>query len=229
MKEYEYITRTRLIPHMPTILRLDGKAFHTFTKGMVRPFDDDLHSSMCYAMGEAISNDIQNSVFAFTQSDEISILLKDFPNLNTEQWFGGIIQKICSISAASVSVYFNDYFRSLNDINQSKGLALFDCRVFQLPEEEVVNYFIWRQRDATKNSIQLLGHSKFSHVRLQHKSGNDIQEMLLTEKDINWNDLDIWKKRGSCSYRIEGGKMVIDNTPPIFSKDREFITKHLTS
>lgn len=227
MKEYEYVTRSKLIPHMPTIIRLDGRAFHTFTKGMNRPYDNDMHSSMCYAMEESIKRDIQNSIFAFTQSDEISILLKDYPNINTEQWFAGIIQKICSIAASSTSVYFNDHFRSLSDKNSEKDFGLFDARVFQLPECEVVNYFIWRQQDATKNSIQMLGQSLFSHKELQHKSCNDIQSMLITKKNINWNDLDVWKKRGSCCYRNESGVLVIDNTPDIFSKNREFITKHM--
>jgi len=226
MKEYEYVTRHRLIPHMPTILRLDGRAFHTFTRGMDRPYDEDMHKSMCYAMEESIKRDIQNVVFSYTQSDEISILLKDYPNFNTEQWFAGVIQKICSIAAASVSVYFNDYFRSLSDENESKDFGLFDCRVYQLPQEEVVNYFIWRQQDATKNSIQMLGQSEFSHKELHKKSCKDILDMLINEKEINWNSIDVWKKRGSSCYRLPCGTIAIDDTPPIFSKDRDFINKH---
>jgi tRNA(His) 5'-end guanylyltransferase len=226
MKEYEYVTRYKVIPHTPTILRLDGKSFHTFTKGMNRPFDDIMHQSMCYAMEEAIKNDIQNAVFATTHSDEISILLKDYPNLNTEQWFAGIIQKLCSIAAASISVHFNDCFRSIQTKSEDPNFGLFDCRVFQVPKGEVVNYFIWRQQDATKNSIQMLGQSYFSHKELQGKSGKDIQHMLLTQKDINWNDIDVWKRRGSTCYRLQCGTLAIDDTPPIFSKDRDFINKH---
>lgn len=225
MKKYEYVNRTKLIPHIPTIIRLDGKSFHSVTKGMDKPFDDTLHNSMCYAMEESMRNVIQNAVFSFTQSDEISILLKDYPNFNTEQWFAGNIQKICSVSASSITYYFNEYIRNI--IHNFEKLALFDARVFQLPLEEVENYFIWRQQDATKNSIQMLAQSKFSHKSLQNLNSDQLQTKLITESDTNWNDLDVWKKRGSTCYRMKSGIIAIDNTPPIFTKDREYINKHL--
>jgi len=229
MKQYEAVTRDLLIPHLPTIIRLDGKTFHTFTKGMNRPFDSNLHDTMCFAMEQSIEKVIQNCVLSYTQSDEISLLLVDFPNFNTEQWFNGNIQKIVSVSASAVTAYFNSYFQEYHakEYGKEGDLAFFDSRVYQMPKEEIANYFIWRQQDATRNSVQMLGQSKFSHKELHGVSCNQIQDKLMLEHKINWNDLDVWKKRGTCCYKIDSGKFALDYTPPIFTKDRQFIDKLL--
>lgn len=227
MKDYENVTRHKLIPHMPTILRLDGKCFHTYTKGMTRPYDEDLHNAMSYAMEMVMENVVQNVVFGYTQSDEISFLLIDYPNLNTEQWFTGGIQKIASVSASAVTAYFNKFMQE-EGIAKKYGKevpAFFDSRVFQLPSNEVANYFIWRQQDAVRNSIQMLGQTKFSQNELHGVSCDGIQEKLLKEHDINWNNIDTWKKRGTCCYKIDGHTLALDYSTPIFSKDREFINK----
>jgi len=227
MKRYELTTRDYLIPHMPTIIRLDGKTFHTFTKGMSRPFDESLHDTMCFAMEQSMEHIIQNCVLGYTQSDEISLLLVDYPNFNTEQWFNGNIQKIVSVSASAVTAYFNQFFSEYvaEQCDKVGDLAFFDSRVYQLPREEVCNYFIWRQQDATRNSIQMLGQSKFSHKELHGVSCDQIQEKLMTEHDINWNDIRTWKKRGTCCYKIDSGKIALDYSPPIFTKDRGFVDK----
>lgn len=232
MKGYERVTQNKLIPKMPVIIRLDGKAFHTFTKGLERPFDESLHDAMLHTTHNLV-HAIQGAVFAYTQSDEISILLRDWDKITTESWFNGNIQKVVSVSASMATAHFNNLF------NHPKHTvpALFDSRVFQLPFNEVTNYFIWRQRDAERNSVNMLGQSQFSHKQLQGKNVSQVQDMLMTQLDapVNWNDIDTWKKRGACItsdyVEKESGKLrrvlALDNEIPIFTQDRGYIDQYL--
>jgi tRNA(His) 5'-end guanylyltransferase len=143
-----------------------------------------------------LCENIQNAVFGYTQSDEISILLNDWKKFNTSQWFDGKIQKIASVSASMATGFFNKKMALLTD-----KMAFFDARVFNLPKEEVVNYFHWRQVDCTRNSIQMLGRYYFSHKELHGISTNDIQNKLFEEKKVNWSQLNDWEKRGSVTLR----------------------------
>jgi len=210
MKEYEATSQTRFINQMPIIIRIDGKAFHTFTKRCMceTPFDRKLHNAMVSSMRKCMDTIMQNAVLGYTQSDEISILLKTWPDFNTEQWFGGKQQKIVSVSASAITAYFNKIF-------ESSYLAMFDARAFQMPISEVANYFIWRQQDAERNSIQMYGRSVFSHKELQNKSCPEIIEMLY-KKDMIWKDLYPWKKRGTV---ISCNEVYY----PRFIKERNFI------
>lgn len=239
MKKYEYITRTHLIPRMPVIIRIDGKAFHTFTRGFDRPYDEVLVASMQETMKKLCEN-IQGCVLGYTQSDEITLVLVDYKRLESSSWFDYNIQKCASIAASMATLYFNQAFRnSVYHITNSnlemlgistyfeklieamhKG-AMFDARVFNVPKEEVTNCLLWRQNDAVRNSIQMLGQANFSHKELQGKSSNDIQNMLFSEKGINWNDYRTTLRRGSCCIKIqidgsERPKWIIDNDIPIF-------------
>lgn len=228
MKTYESVSKSKLMRRTPVIIRLDGKAFHTWTKGLERPFDEGLSNLMADTT-KALCENIQNVVLAYTQSDEISLLLKDWTELNTEQWYDASIQKMVSVSASIATAYFNEY--RLNYF-PTKPPAMFDARVFNIPVPEVPNYFIWRQQDATRNSVQMLGQSEFSHKELQGKSNNSVQDMLMLERGINWNDIETWKKRGLCVVRkfsdgeVQSG-FTIDTEIPIFTQNREFITKYL--
>ena len=170
-----------------TIIRIDGKSFHTYTKGLIRPFDEKLMSDMdetaCF-----ICKNIQGAKFAFVQSDEISVLLTDFDNLQTDAFFDGNLQKITSISASLATAKFNEL--------RPGKLAMFDSRVFIIPFiDEVQNYFIWRQQDATRNSISSLAQSLYSHKELNNKKTSELQDMCF-EKGYNWNNLEAGKKRG---------------------------------
>ena len=234
---YEEIPKIKLMRRTPVITRLDGKAFHTFTRGFKKPFDDILITSMQETMKYLCEN-IQGCVFGYTQSDEISLVLIDYKNLNPSAWFDYEVQKMCSISASMATMYFNKIFEinvnnwydknfsyKTNKLNTTyvkaieKG-AMFDSRCFNLPKEEVTNYIYWRQLDATRNSIQMLGQSEFSHKELHKKTCNMIQDMLLTEKNINWNNLPTYKKRGSaCKKDING--WYIDKNMPILRKTEE--------
>jgi tRNA(His) 5'-end guanylyltransferase len=246
MKEnYENRAKTYLVRRMPVIIRLDGKAFHSFTKGFKRPYDEIFHNAMNSTL-QYLCENIQGCKFGYTQSDEITLVLTDYDTLTTDGWFDYAVQKMSSVSAsmatlafnkyllASVSEYENDYMEAWNRnqeeekyINNlvaavNKG-AMFDARCFNIPEEEVVNCLIWRQQDATRNAIQMLGQCNFSHKELNGKSQNDIQDMLMLQKGINFNDMPIEFKRGVCCRKNEEGKWVLDKEPPIFTQDRSYV------
>lgn len=206
-----------------------------------------------------LCENIQGCVLGYTQSDEITLILVDYKKFTSQAWFDYEVQKMCSIAASMATMTFNKFFRDnvgdylyenydeqyLADYIETlqnavdKG-AMFDCRCFNIPKEEVTNCIYWRQLDASRNSIQMVGQANFSHKELQNKSCNDIQDMLMVQKGINWNDLPIYQKRGSCCIRNHmisepyGNRMldknagenewVIDKNIPIFKgEDRKYI------
>lgn len=189
---YESITKYFLPRKTYTIIRLDGKAFHTYTHGLQKPFDDkfvnDMNETALY-----LCKNIQGAKLAFVQSDEISILLTDFDKLTTDLWFGGNIQKMASVSASMATAWFN-YLRP-------GKLALFDSRVFTISSRnEVVNYFIWRQQDTVRNSISSVAQSIFSHKLLDNKNVKMMQEMCFAS-GTNWNDFSTGLKQGRVVYK----------------------------
>lgn len=199
--QYEHRTRTFLPRRTYTLVRIDGKAFHTFTRGFERPYDLDLMKLMDDT-AIALCESVQGVKFAYVQSDEISLLMTDFDKINTDAYFDGNIQKITSITASIATAAFNKamvYLESkkvLNKDGQYKT-ALFDSRVFTIPDRtEVENYFVWRQQDATKNSISMVGQANFSHKELHQKNTSEVQDMLMLQKGINWNDEPAGFKRG---------------------------------
>jgi tRNA(His) guanylyltransferase len=235
MKDYESIRRGRLLRKMPVILRLDGKAFHTLTRGMNRPYDP-LFQGCMWITAQRLCEEVQGCRLAYVQSDEISLLLTDYESIDTEGWFGYDIQKMTSVAASIATAHFNMQF-ALNFPEKGR-VAYFDCRAFNLPMREVCNYFIWRQQDATRNSIQMLGQAHFSHKQLHKKNTKDIQEMLFQEYGINWNDECVPFKRGVCVRRVtfhleretttqpEGyvrHRWDVDTNTPIFTQDRQYI------
>lgn len=234
MKEfYEQVPKTRLVRRMPVMIRIDGKAFHTFTRGFQKPFDDILIKSMQETMKYLCEN-IQGCVFGYTQSDEITLVLVDYKKLTSSAWFDYEVQKMCSISASMATMAFNKAFSfnifeiaGLNNTlleiyrKASEKGAMFDSRCFNVPKEEVTNFVYWRQLDATRNSIQMVGQANFSHKQLQGKSCNMIQDMLFTEKGINWNDLPVVKKRGSACIKDSESHWFIDENMPILKTTDE--------
>lgn len=220
MKEYESVFKNRLVRRTYTMIRIDGKAFHTYTKGLERPFDEGLISDMDDT-AKFLCQNIQGAKGAFVQSDEISILITDFDKLETSAWFDNNVQKMVSVSASMATAKFNQ-LRMLRKSKEERDhslatiaevawdrntlssenidkfkLAMFDSRVFQLPTKtEVANYFIWRQQDTVRNSISSVGQSMFSHKELFGKSSNEVQEMMFQKNGTNWNDFDAKLKRG---------------------------------
>lgn len=272
MKGYENISRIYLTRRTPIIIRIDGKAFHSFTRGFARPFDDVLIKSM-QNTAKYLCENIMGCKLAYTQSDEISLLLVDYEKLETQAWFDNNLQKMVSVAASMATMAFNkvfveNYYNFEGNVAQeyemegrtewvdksepyfsiykqaiNKG-AMFDARAFILPKEEANNYFIWRQQDATRNSIQMVAQSNFSHKELQGKSCNVLQDMLYEQKGINWNDYPTVYKRGSCIIKVydvitqydevenicgytERTKWIVDKEIPIFTQDRNYINKYV--
>jgi tRNA(His) guanylyltransferase len=223
MKGYENVTRTFLTARTPCIIRIDGKAFHTLTKGLQKPFDEGFADAML-ATTRDLCDEIQGAALAYWQSDEISILLIDYLRLTSQAWFDKNIQKMVSVSASIATASFNNWFQFPNTCSAK---ATFDSRVFTLPKEEICNYKLWRQQDATRNSINSLGQFYFSHKQLMNKNTDQVQDMLFKEKGINWNDLPTWQKRGACVLKDANGQWIIDKEIPIFSQNREYINKHV--
>ena len=239
MKEfYEQIPKTKLMRRCPVAIRIDGKAFHTFTRGFQKPFDEVLIKSMQETMKYLCEN-IQGCVLGYTQSDEITLILVDYKRLTSSAWFDYEVQKMCSIAASMATMAFNKAFvkevkkysfeltmgihtdeerKLLTVYNDAiKKGAMFDVRCFNIPKEEVTNLVYWRQLDASRNSIQMVGQANFSHKELQNKSCNDIQNMLITQKGINWNDYPTYQKRGSCC--IKRGFWIDKNDGSEFSEE----------
>lgn len=223
---YEQIPKIKLMRRCPVAIRIDGRAFHTFTRGFQRPFDEVLIKSMQETMKYLCEN-IQGCVLGYTQSDEITLILVDYKKLTSSAFFDYKVQKICSIAASMATMAFNESFSKIySKLYRDKiehgenvdeliktyafkaGKAMFDARCFNIPKEEVTNLIYWRQLDASRNSIQMVGQANFSHKELQNKSCNDIQDMLMTQKSINWNYLPTYQKRGSCCVR---NKIVIES------------------
>ena len=253
---YEAIPKTRLMRRTPVAIRIDGKAFHTFTRGFQKPFDLVLMRSMQETMKYLCEN-IQGCVFGYTQSDEITLILIDYQKLTSSAWFDYETQKMCSIAASMATMKFNRVFKeyaeefisdcayeNYTDGKYGEGTpeskacdayqkaieigAMFDARCFNIPKEEVCNLIYWRQLDATRNSIQMVGQANFSHSELQGKSCNMIQDMLLTQKDINWNNYPTTCKRGSACIKVNGltladltdeKRWCIDNEMPILKDE----------
>ena len=244
MKLYEANADYKLIRRTPVIVRIDGKAFHTFTKRFDRPFDELFMKAM-HETAKALCEQIQSCKLAYTQSDEISLLLTDYESLQTQPWFDNRIQKICSIAASIATLAFNRAFeRLVGEISSTHAAekvamyrnairmgGLFDARAYNVPKDDVTNYFLWRQNDATRNSILSIGQVNFTYKELQNKSCNEIQGMLFTKRGINWNDYAPKYKRGVCVIRTEEmfgdiirHKWTIDEDIPIFKGEgREYI------
>lgn len=242
MKEfYEARARTYLPRRTPVAIRIDGKAFHTFTRGFQKPFDEVLGNSMVRTM-EYLCKNIQGCVFGYTQSDEITLLLIDYKQLNSEAWFDYQTQKMCSIAASMATMAFNKYFQEevqkhIDDTEPifitdeeirlidtysravEKG-AMFDARVFSIPKEEATNLIYWRQLDATRNSIQMVGQANYSHNVLQGMCCNNIKTMLEVDKGIIWGNYPTRWKRGVAWKRSIG---VDYDMPVLKGEDRKYV------
>ena len=262
MKGYENAYRIYLPRRLPVIVRVDGRAFHTLTKCFKRPFDFLFHNVMVQT-AIALCKEISGAKVAYTQSDEISVLITNNDTIDTQPWFGNNLQKLVSLAASIATLSFNNALRreSLSKVADTlensiylNGIyhnawrhATFDARAFVLPEDEICNYFHWRQTDATRNSIQMAAQALYSHKELHGKNCDDLQEMIF-QKGVNWNNYEVWQKRGSCIYKMPDTKIVTfmdkrtntlenkevnvmewreDKNIPIFSQARDYINNFL--
>lgn len=287
MKGYESVSKTSLVKRMPVAVRIDVRAFHTFTMGFNKPYDAVLSNSMMRTM-QCLCENVQGCVLGYTQSDEITLVLVDYQTVNTNAFFDNEVQKICSITASMATSAFSKFFveeaqRFMYNTNMARAMLLhgdklagrtgytmdeykeeygldeewlsdvknieklfdaytrrfesmimFDSRCFNIPKEEVANLILWRQQDATRNSIEMLGRHYFSQKQLHKKNCSQIQDMLMEEHGVNWNDVKTVFKRGSCcikkdvelSETLTRRKWTVDTEIPVFTGDgRDYIEK----
>ena len=235
---YETRSKTYLTRRIPVIMRIDGKAFHTYTRGLNRPFDQGLMEDMDLTAIN-LCKEIQGAKCAYVQSDEISILITDYDDLQTQAWFDYEVQKMVSISAGIAVGQFNklrlnrelsdkwdqdkyNLDELLDEVVSKYTLANFDSRVFNIPKEEVANYFLARQKDAVKNSISSVAQSLYSHSELHQKNGNQQQEMIF-QKGINWNDYSFGEKRGRFIIKRTYVEDILLDGDYLAEKDGEYL------
>lgn len=256
---YENRYRMYLPDRIPVIIRLDGKAFHSFTRGLKKPFDALFIKTMQDTM-EYLCSNIQGCKFGYVESDEISLCLWNWSRNESDAWFGNNLQKMVSISASMAGVAFNRYWNKNvaeylsayeSDVTEEEDkyrtiiknkaemlMPVFDSRAFIIPAEEVHNYFVWRQNDCMRNSIQGLAQSLYSEREINRINTSKLQNKMFSEKGVNWNDYSVVERRGTCIYKVPtkviglNGEVVIrnkwtlDTNMPILSKpeSREFVT-----
>ena len=198
MKMYEQIEAGRMcLPLLPVLARLDGKCFHNFTKYLERPFDKRFSDLMIDTTKQLV--DESNARLGYSQSDEINLVFYS-DNIKSEIFFNGKIQKMVSVLSSMATAYFNKKMLDYLPDN-AKHIALFDCRIWTVPNlVEAANAILWREMDATKNSISMAAQSVYSSKQLHGKSGSEQQEMLFV-KGINWNDYPSFFKRGTFIQR----------------------------
>ncbi len=239
MKEYESAGQTRLIRRLPVIIRVDGRAFHTLTRGMDKPVDWTF-ARLMWATATALCEEIQGARLAYVQSDEITVALLEPDAIKSEPWFGYERDKVVSLAASIATAAFNAERRI--EHHTLRSVATFDARAFNLPAHEVVNNLIWRQQDATRNSILGLGLAHFSQKRLHGLNTSQIQDLLHAEKGINWNDCPVPQKRGACVVRqtyeepgfqgvglVKRARWVVDEAIPVFTQAREYIDSRMVT
>lgn len=250
MKEYEKRNQYYLQKRTPVAIRVDGRSFHTFTKGFQRPFDEILMTTM-QETARYMCENIQNAKFAYVQSDEITIILVDYDTLETDCWFNYRTDKLCSIAASMATLKFNMAFKEaiLNEEWEWKNSltpqsveiqeahnnyiatlkkaaqkgAMFDARCFNIPKEEVANLVYWRQLDAMRNSVQMVAQANFPHKELQGLSQEALKEKLHLEKNIIWDNYPIYKQRGTAVYKSASGDWIIDKGMPILKYNWHYI------
>lgn len=207
---YEKRAKHMLTRRTPVIIRVDGKAFHTFTRGCAKPFDHGFITAMLASVEETACT-MQGFKLAFVQSDEASFLLTDYDDITTEAWFGYCQNKIESVTASTMTAHFNQKFYFPGD--EDHGLAVFDARAFNIPREEVANYFLWRAQDWARNSLQMLARAHFSHSEL-HKVNQAGMHEMLHKIGINWADRTDFEKNGTWIVNRPRGMFIAHNILP---------------
>lgn len=241
MKWYEKEVGKTLDENLPAVIRIDGKAFHTYTKGFEKPFDQHVTGAMRYTMVK-LCEEIQNVRISYMQSDEISLIMTTHENPDKQPWFGGKVDKIVSVAASLASAYFNSYMDKMywnprimaaeivGDAPKYK-VAVFDARTWNVPMDEVNNVLVWRQQDAIRNSVSALAQSKFSHAQLHGKNVASMKDMLL-DKGVDWNTLPVQLQRGFMCTReyynkegVERSKWVCQDSIPVFSNEKHHVNQ----
>lgn len=252
MKEYEAVTRIYLPEKEPMIVRVDGAHFHTFLKNFRKPFDHLFAKSMNNTMWE-LCRIIPGCVLGYTQSDEITFVVLNDLNEDSQTWFGGNVAKIVSTTAALATLKFNQVlmeyatiyqdeysaFEDIPEISQADiyceavaAGATFDARVFNVPKEEITNVVYWRQADAIRNSVNMMGFAYFSPKEMHGKNTDEVKEML-REIGHDWDEIPLRFQRGSCCIRKPNpgekrSHWTVDEEIPVFlGEGREYVERRI--
>lgn len=228
-RNYERPFRSALPWRVPVILRIDGRAFHTYTRGLARPFDEGfIHAMNLCAI--SVCEDAQGAAFAYVQSDEINVLLINYRKHDSQPWFENEIQKMVSVAASTASATLTA--ESPKVFGRMKP-ACFDARVLVVPEADVNNYFLWRQQDATRNALQMMARANYSPRELHRKDASDMRDML-SAKGIHFNHQPTYHRRGRCivreSFEEKGAtrfRWVVDEEIPLFNQNVGYIEQYL--
>lgn len=202
-QQYEVITRYLIPRRTYSIIRVDGRAFHTLLAGVQKPFDP-VFSDLMDKVTRALCRET-GAVFGYTQSDEASVLLTDFTTINKRPWFGGVVQKMASIAAGTATAEFNFHLRDAiggGFCVPAESRPAFDARVFTIPDPvEVANYFVWRQFDCYRNSVMMAAQAFFTPAQLHGKNPEQLQEMLWQQEAVNWSKYPEGVRRGRLCVR----------------------------
>lgn len=200
MKDYESVSRPFLTKRVPVVVRVDGKAFHTFTRQFDRPFDKRIMDAMETAARKT-AEEMQGFKLGYVQSDEASFLLTDYEDVKTQGWFNYNMNKLVSLTSSYMTVYF---YRAILPHLTPMSIPVFDARAFNVPENDVANYFLWRRKDWDRNSIAMYAQANFSHKELHGKKRQDMHDML-HNIGKNWTtDLTDRAKNGTFIYNKNG-------------------------
>lgn len=224
MKRYESAYNTKLTPRMPVAIRVDGQAFHTFTKNFTRPFSPTIMGGMKTAALYAAKN-MQGFKIGYVQSDEATFVLHDYDSHETQGWFNYEVNKMVSLSAAYMTGGFNQCIESLANVHKEffnvNKIAAFDSRCFNIPKEEVTNLLLWRAQDWCRNSLQMYARSFFSHSECHCKNAQDLHEML-HGIGKNWTtDLNSIQKNGTFIVKEEEGLVCYNSILPKYENIAE--------
>jgi len=243
MKAYEDCYSIKMPKKLPVVIRVDGKSFSRMVKNWKceKPFDKNFVKTMQETALQLCYN-IEGAMMAYVQSDEVSVVIRNDRTINTDAWYDNKIQKICSVSASIATTNFNcTFFQDREDFSNAANWAKFDCRAWVLPEHEVQNYMVWRQSDASRNSVSMLGRAFFSANELHGKKTREVKKML-SEKGVVWDELPTNFRLGSCVVKkptrvtipkgpqagevVEVQKWDIDEDIPIFVQNPEYVERH---
>ena len=222
MKAFESsATFARAMKGIPLLARLDGRAFHSFAKGLQRPYDERLSNAMVETTKFLVAR--THALVGYTQSDEISLLWHVSPESNSNFIFDGKIFKLTSSLSSLATVKFFEQIQK-NIPEKAHLFPTFDCRVWQVPTKELAaDVFRWREFDATKNSVSMAAHSLFSHKSLQGMSSKEMKDRMINEASINWNNYPTFFKRGTYVKRkqilVELDQETIDKIPEKYRPD----------
>lgn len=198
MKIYEDVWRANVPPNSYTVVRVDGRTFRSALRYVAKPYDVVIAGAMD-RVGQRLCSEISGAVFAYVQSDEVSVLVTDVTSIHFQQWFDGNVQKLASVAASIATAEFNASAFPVLPIS-----AHFDARAFTLPYPvEVANYFLWRQRDATRNAVSRAARAFFSQDEIRGKNSGELQEMLWAHRGVNFNDYPVGFKRGNVVVKVD--------------------------